>query len=215
MLKAFLTTIGILSLPVAATAQDWSGPYAGGSIGIGSGDLEVFDSDEYTAYGYARADGFMAAVSAKAGYNFQSGSLVYGPELSFGVTTLAASEEFDFCSPTTINNELQTLAMLRGRIGFAVDNVLIYGAAGAAVANGNFEAACDTSYTDSVDQVTAFVAGFGAEIMYTDTISLNFEYTAMRGDDKYVSASDSSDPEDKFGFNLDADIFTVGVSYHF
>jgi hypothetical protein len=38
--------------PALASAQDWSGAYAGGSISLGMAETEVYDSDENTTYGY-------------------------------------------------------------------------------------------------------------------------------------------------------------------
>jgi outer membrane immunogenic protein len=176
-------------------------------------ETEVFDSDENTTHGYSFVDGFAGAASGRVGYNFQRGALVYGPELSAGLVAFDESEEFDFCSPTTISSEVSGLATLRGRIGVAIDRVLIYGTAGAAYIDTKSSALCDTSTTDEIDGMSAFVAGVGAEYMYTDTISMTFEYLTIRGESETVEAETDSD--DVFSFDTDLDLFSVGVNYHF
>lgn len=200
--------------PGLASAQDWSGAYAGGAISLGMAETEVLDSGENTTYGYSFVDGYAGALSGRVGYNFQSGALVYGSELSIGFATFDESLDIeDFCSPSTISSEISGLATLRGRIGFAIDNVLVYGTAGAAYLDTKSEAQCDTDYTDSIDGVTAFVAGIGAEYMYNDKLSVTFEYLAVRGDSETVEAE--NDSVDLFSFDTDMDLFSVGVNYHF
>lgn len=202
-----------LSAPGIVSAQDWTGPYAGGSISLGAAEMEAFDSDEYTSYGYSRVDGLMTALSGRVGYNFQSGGVVYGPELGLGFAAFDESYDFDFCSPSTVASEITGLATLKGRIGFAIDDVLVYGAVGIAYLEGESTLQCDTSYTDTVEGATALVAGIGAEYLYQDNMSISFEYTAIRGDDEYTSADD--DDEDVMGFSTDADLFSIGVNYYF
>jgi outer membrane immunogenic protein len=201
--------------PALASAQDWSGAYAGGSISFGMAETEVYDSDENTTYGYTFLDGFTGVLSGRVGYNFQSGALVYGPEMSVGLMGFDESLETDFCSPATVSSEISGIATMRGRMGFAIDNVLVYGTAGVGYLDAKSTAQCDSEgvTTDSVDGMTAFVAGIGAEYMYSEQISMTFEYLAVRGRSKTVVAE--SDSADIFSFDTDMDLFSVGVNYHF
>ena len=94
-----------------ALSQDWSGPYAGGGLSYDS--ITVFDLD----YGDVPVDLNGAGLGLFGGYNFQSGNLVYGAELS---ATKHSGEGADneYLRPATALNSLS----LRGRIGFASIN---------------------------------------------------------------------------------------------
>lgn len=100
----------------AASAQDWSGPYIGASVGQGSGDVEVpslssFDTlDSDTIYGLF------------AGYNMQRNNVVYGAELAFN-----AGEINSVAFPT---QGVDRLIDLKGRVGYAAGPGLVYGVLG-------------------------------------------------------------------------------------
>jgi len=213
VVKSMVVAAGVAVLPISVSAQDWSGAFAGGSLSVGAAETEIFDSDENATYGYSRVDGLTGMAALRGGYNFQSGKLVFGPEISVGLSSFDESYEFDFCSPTTISAEISSFAALRGRIGFAIDDVLIYGAVGVAQLEGDRSAQCDTRFTDSIDSSTALIAGIGAEYRIADNLAATFEYTAIRGDDEEVVAE--RDVDDIFTFSSDADLFSVGVNYYF
>src|SRR5262245_32786199 len=89
----------------------WAGFYFGGHAGGGFGNAEV----DFAGFHIEDdSTGFVAGL--QIGYNWQSDSLVYGIEgdLSFGDGTVGT---------------------IRGRIGQAIDNMLIYVTAGVAFAN--------------------------------------------------------------------------------
>lgn len=104
-------------VPVAsAAAADWGGFYAGGQIGFAGGTQDYVNPDFFndleseTTYG-----GF-------AGYNIQSGSMVYGIEGAYSSGGLA---------PVGFANESHTyFGDIKGRVGYAFDNILVYGFAG-------------------------------------------------------------------------------------
>lgn len=162
---------------VESVAVDWSGFYLGAHAGWTQADVE--DTYDLVVPFDFTADGFMGG--ALAGYNFQTGNLVLGLEgdVSFG----SVSEEA-LCDGTTTpvcggsgtnpDFDLDTMGSLRGRIGFAMDQLLIYGTAGVGLA--------DASVSDPLqggdDSKThwGFVVGGGGEWMIMENASIRLEY---------------------------------------
>jgi outer membrane immunogenic protein len=176
----------------------WAGFYIGGHIGYGEGDfdtrqdLDYFDSvdvlldDSYSFSDSLTPDGLLGGV--QGGYNWQSGSMVFGVEadISFtdwghgtatfdsidvpdlgGVGGLSATE-YAFGSTSA---DIDFLASVRGRVGFAANNFLIYGTGGIAWADASAKAnivvfddttGLETEWNGSEDfSDIGFVAGAG------------------------------------------------------
>jgi len=101
--------------PAPFGATDWSGFYAGASVGMASGNLENValindDLDSNTLFGVF------------AGYNLQRGNLVFGGEVEYTLTPV----EFATFTTSTLEDSID----LKGRVGYAFGNALVYGVAG-------------------------------------------------------------------------------------
>ena len=96
------------------SAYSWTGPYLGGNLGYEWGA---------TSNNPTRPSGF--AGGAEAGYNWQTGQLVFGGEADIQLS--GASDTF---APWKFSNPW--FGTMRGRAGYAVSNFLIYGTAGVA-----------------------------------------------------------------------------------
>ncbi len=108
-------------LPSAALA-DWTGGYAGLSVGTAitselSADIEG-ESESIELDGGA-------VLGAFAGYQVQSGALAYGGELAFTNGT-DFEGEFD---GNAASFDFHTID-LKGRAGYAIDDLLLYGVLG-------------------------------------------------------------------------------------
>lgn len=114
----------------AQRAVDWSGFFAGASLGYGASDSEVHDYFEYAAYGYSSNEASGGLAGLQAGYNFQRGNLVYGGIASIAATSLDDSFDTRFCSPTTHSTKIDSMSTVRGRIGLASRDTLFYATAG-------------------------------------------------------------------------------------
>ncbi|MDP9136996.1 MAG: outer membrane beta-barrel protein [Pseudomonadota bacterium] len=87
------------------------------------------------------------------GWNFQSGSMVFGVEADISFVDLDESrieaQELTDLSPggdtTDVSFESDFLATVRGRIGWASDNVLLYATGGVAFLEGEVSTTADTS----------------------------------------------------------------------
>lgn len=139
----------------APVAYDWSGAYVGVFGGMGWGNVD------YTPPGVTTAIDAAATYGGFAGYNLQSGSVVYGAEIAAGhFAGFAAgfpTESYDYIVDAKL------------RAGYAIDNVLVYGFGGYSF--GHFADGFGSDWP-----VSGFNAGFGAEIGLTDNIVAGAEY---------------------------------------
>src|SRR6202045_1662225 len=99
-------------------AYSWAGPYLGGNLGYEWGSV----SNNPT-----KPSGFEGG--AQAGYNFQPGPWVFGIEGDIEAT--GASDTF---APWKFSNPW--FGTLRGRAGYALNNILFYGTGGFAYGGG-------------------------------------------------------------------------------
>jgi outer membrane immunogenic protein len=153
-------------VPVAPMAADWSGFYVGATGGFAMGDFitdpgtagEVVNDIEGWTYG-----GF-------AGYNFQSGDIVYGAELGAQMGDLQfGGTDYD----------LNYLVDARVRVGYAMGDALIYAVGGYSF--GEFQLAAAPGTTGTAN---GWNLGAGLEYNVTDNFFVGGEYVYrdMSGD---------------------------------
>ena len=92
----------------------WAGPYLGANLGNGWGSVDNNPTQPAGLVG-----------GAQAGYNWQSGAMVFGLE-----GDLQASAADDTFAPWKFSNPW--FGTVRGRVGYAFGNVLLYGTGGLA-----------------------------------------------------------------------------------
>jgi hypothetical protein len=107
----------------------WTGFYIGGNAGWGwtngSGTFTTaLRADPFTV----KTNGFLGG--AQLGYNWQTGPFVFGGEADFQGTT--ASGSLNAGAGPTISPTAKTpwFGTVRGRVGYAMDRVLLYATAG-------------------------------------------------------------------------------------
>ncbi|TAG19623.1 MAG: porin family protein [Rhodobacterales bacterium] len=144
------------AMPAAPTAHDWSGAYAGLTLGATSGEVvpsfppQVLDVDGGSF------------VGAHVGYLYQTGRIVLGAELSYGQargTGLDAVATADF----------QKIIDLKARLGFATRNMLVYGVVGRS------EVFLYDNPSNSFD-MDGTALGLGAELALSPRLTLGAEY---------------------------------------
>lgn len=161
---------------IAPATYDWSGIYFGVHAGYGFGDVS-FDTSLTGESVDADPEGFVGG--AQAGYNYQTGNLVFGPEVSFSFADIDGGD-FDSAVPgITFGGSIEWFAVAGGRLGFAADRVLIYLHGGYAIGEvgteGNNPGLGD-AFSDS-ETHDGYAVGVGAEYAATDNVLVGLKYT--------------------------------------
>jgi outer membrane immunogenic protein len=167
-------------------AYSWAGPYIGGNLGYAWGSVDNNPT---------KPSGFAGGV--QAGYNFQTGPWVFGVEGD--IQGSGAEQTF---APWKFSNPW--FGTLRGRAGYALNNVLFYGTGG--LAFGELRA---TTFGLSESHTKAgWTLGVGAEMGFAPNWSAKVEYL-------YVDLSNSNfvitGASNGYRFGL----VRAGVNYHF
>lgn len=163
-----------------AAAFDWTGFYFGGHVGYGRGQADVSVQDPGPS-GQRRSFG-SAFAGVQAGYNYLLPSnILIGveTEITFPNYYTSDSEVWSGTTPRSILSEqLDYIATLRGRLGYAFDNVLVYGTGGLAVSSGHFLRTDPT--TDDEESHpglrTGWAAGAGVEYGSSSHWTARLEY---------------------------------------
>jgi outer membrane immunogenic protein len=169
------------------SAYSWTGLYLGGNLGY------AWDT---TSNNPTRPSGF--AGGAQAGYNWQTGQLVFGGEADIELS--GANDTF---APWKFSNPW--FGTLRGRAGYAISNVLIYGTGG--VAFGELQAQTINLQSESHTNV-GWTAGAGVEAGFAASWSAKVEYLFVDLASNTFALTGTSN-------GLSASVFRMGVNYHF
>lgn len=167
-------------------ALSWAGPYLGGNLSYSWGQIDNSPT---------RPSGIGGGV--QGGYNWQSGQFVFGLEGDLSAT--AASDTF---APWKFSNPWFGTA--RGRVGYAVNNMLLYATGGLAFGEVRGEAfGVSESHTN-----VGWTLGGGAEFALNQNWSAKVEYL-------YVNLADSNFSLTGLQNGANFSTLRVGVNYHF
>ncbi len=126
----------------------WAGPYLGGNLGYAWGSVDNNPT---------KPSGFVGGV--QAGYNWPIGNWQTGPSWVFGVEgDIQATGADDTFAPWKFSNPW--FGTVRGRAGYAFNNILFYGTAG--LAFGELRGLTFGGFSDSHTNA-GWTAGVGAE----------------------------------------------------
>jgi outer membrane immunogenic protein len=224
-------------------ASTWAGFYVGGNVG---GVWSSFDplyvpdpaffpgtgaSISAASTGAIKTSGIIAG--GQFGYNWQ-----FAPYAVFGIEADLNYTGIDRSRTVTIGGVLaglgtfetqtvqsQWLSTVRGRLGYAAGNVLIYGTGGLAVAEINYSdvvrllplASNFHSASSSITR-TGWTAGAGVEWKFAPSWSVKAEYLYVGlGDATYVSPNNllpAATIQHQHN-NFHEDIARLGLNYHF
>ena len=174
--------------PVAPVAS-WTGFYGGLQAGVASMDGSCSQTDTVGFVGGAlpcffdpgfRSGG--AIGGGRAGYDWQTGAVVVGLVGDFNWTNLKWAPTFDTAviepgSSGHANLGLDWLASVRGRLGWAMNNWLVYATGGVAWGRFNAESGvigtcCGNWDASTTATKTGAVAGGGVEYKVNQHVSL-------------------------------------------
>lgn len=179
-----LGTTLLFAVPGVAVAQpayDWSGFYAGISVGGASTTSDITLTYTAPASGPAAADfGTVGALLAlNVGYNIQVGNGVAGIEADAALTAVDGTVEEP--GSYVFDERLESLLTLRSRFGVTSGPVYAYGTMGLAAGQADFSAVVDNGYGGSPVAATnsglavGIVGGAGVEVAVNDAVSLKTE----------------------------------------
>jgi outer membrane immunogenic protein len=169
------------------SAFGWTGAYVGGNLGYEWGA---------TSNNPTRPNGVAGGV--QGGYNWQTGQLVFG-----GEADLQLSNANDLVAPWKFSNPW--FGTVRGRLGYAFSNFLLYGTGG--LAFGELEAQT-VGLTSENHSSLGWAAGLGIEAGLTQSLSAKFEYLFIDLANNNFAVTGTSN-----GFS--ASLLRAGLNYHF
>lgn len=178
----------------AAPAFNWTGFYLGVHAGAAIVDGEL------NAGPYTFSDtktGFLGGV--QAGYNWQFDSLVIGAQTDFSYTSAKFSDDF-----SDFEAKLEWLGTTTARVGYAVDNFLLYGKGGVAYG----QSKVDFVNVDDSKWHVGWTLGAGAEYAFTQNITGLLEYNYIDlGNEDYFDGAINAD--------LSTHVIKAGLNYKF
>ena len=174
------------SNPPPVSSYSWRGPYLGLNGGYQWGKI---------TNGALEPSGFLGGL--QGGYNWQFDQFVFG-----GETDIQLSGADDTFAAWKFSNPW--FGTLRARLGFALNNILVYGTGGFAYGGIKGELGAITE----TQTHTGWTAGLGMEVGFTPNWSAKFEYL-------YIDLGNN--PYTITGVNngYESNILRFGVNYHF
>ena len=201
-MKSLLLAATVAFLPSLAAAQDWSGAYGGAALSYDK--ITVND----LSYGDGPIDLNGAGLGLFLGYNWQSGSLVFGSEIAATKHSGEASDG-DYLLPATALFSVE----LRGRVGFATGKLLPYLAIGAVRTDWEADHFGSGLAGDMAkDTANGTAVAIGVDVSFTPTSFLRVEFEKIRYADDKMPFYNGSDNHD---YEMDASRLTIGYAMRF
>ena len=172
--------------PAPYSAFSWGGPYVGANLGYQWGSISNSGGSPSGVLG-----------GGQVGYNWQSGQMVFGAE-----TDLQASGADDTLGLFKFSNDW--FGTLRGRVGFAMSNILLYGTAGLAYGDTKVQFAGLSETRTHV----GWAVGAGMEIGLTPNWSAKVEYL-------FIDLSNEHFALTGLDHDFESNLLRFGVNYRF
>lgn len=174
------------SQPAPGTYYKWAGWYAGAMVGYQWGNVPGTST---------KPSGILGGLTG--GYNWQSGQFVFG-----GETDLQISSADDTFAPYKFSNPW--FGSLRGRVGMAWNNILVYVTGG--LAYGGMKG--ESGALSETKTHAGWTLGTGVEFGLAQQWSAKIEYL-------YADLSNRTYSITGVGNGLETSFIRVGVNYHF
>jgi outer membrane immunogenic protein len=177
---AALTTTGAMAADVVASEPapvaamyNWSGLYAGANIGGGWSHIEW----AYVLGGNtANHNGSDVLGGLQIGYNFQSDNIVYGLEADISAADIHGGTACPNAS-WSCDSKVSMLGSVRGRLGWSMDRLLIYGTGGLGYGTVDIHTVSPGGSTFGTKKTRAgWTIGAGAEYALDPHWTLKAEY---------------------------------------
>jgi outer membrane immunogenic protein len=168
-------------------AYNWVGPYVGANAGYQWGS---------TTNNPTKPSGLTGGV--QAGYNWQYGQFVFGAEAD-----LQLSGADDVFAGWKFSNPW--FGTVRGRAGYAINNILVYGTLG--LAYGGLKGETAAGLTES-RTLGGWAGGLGMEVGFTPNWTARAEYLYIDLGDRNYAITGSAN-------GLESSILRLGLNYRF
>ena len=217
MKKVLLTTTALIVLGIAPAAaadlaarpytkapaeaiaiNNWIGFYLGAMGGYAKENADTF----------ALSGGFAGGT---AGYNWQTGNVVLGLEADGAWADVGATVGIPGLA--SADYTIRSMGTVRGRVGYAFDQVLLYGTGGYAWSDNRLSTTLlGLSISDSQFH-SGWTVGAGVEVMFAPKWSVKAEYLyrSFEGQTYSTGAIAGNVPVGTINLNS----VQVGVNYHF
>ncbi len=187
----------------APQLYNWTGFYIGINGGGGWG------SSEWSAFtGTSSADVSGAVIGGTAGYNWQTGPVVFGLEGDLDWSSMAGSTALAPCT-TSCETSNSWLATTRGRIGYAFDRILPYVTGGAVF--GDVQAS-PTAFAGNTETRVGWTIGGGAEFALSRQWTAKLEYLYADLGDTSCAAGNCATSTN---VDLNANLVRGGLNFRF
>jgi outer membrane immunogenic protein len=213
----------------------WTGFYIGAHVGGFWADIKNNDANDYyynyyesgtRGYGWDNtADGVFGGGTV--GYNYQTGSFVFGVEADFGGAGLTNNWNDGVVAGSSGNlwakNDASFYADVTGRLGYAAGPALFYAKGGWAFLDdkmsvGGWGRLSDGTWGDwskNSNGLNGWVVGGGIEYLWSPNWSVKAEYLYFDFSRDCLSWTDYYGTKYDFNRDLTVNSFKVGINYHF
>lgn len=199
--------------PPVTTYYDWSGIYVGAHAGGGWSD----NCFTFAGVGDGCHDGDGWLGGGQIGFNYQAGQFVVGAEFSGSWADINGSHGAALTPGDTYKSDVNSIFLLTGRVGLAVDRMLLYVNGGGAWVRDQFEYNAAGVGTSTTKQSrTGWTVGAGVEYGLTPNWSIAAQYNYIDLGDKSVGFGGGAAPF-PFTDNVDQQVHlaTVRLNYRF
>lgn len=235
-MKKFLITAaalsGLMAFVSSASAADvtvdpgydWTGPYFGLQGGYGWGDTKpTWSAGGAQESGDVNYEGFVGGI--EAGYNWQSGNLVFGLEVDGSLSDIDG-DFLDLVGPSRpciiaglgCTADVDWFATGRLRVGYAIDRLMPFITGGIAVGGveGTFDSGAGLACICDVDDTTVgWTVGGGIEWAVNDSWSVKAEYLYIDLGKPSISGNNTLFTPGVGTDNYDFSVARLGVNFNF
>src|SRR5262245_10062315 len=208
----------ITKAPVAAplAIYDWSGFYIGGHIGGAFADKDWSDPTVFpSGMGSHHAGGFLAG--AQAGFNIHVCAWVFGSEGDWSWTNADGEHQCDI--GVTCRTELNWLATVTGRVGYAFNTFLLYAKGGVAFVDEDqsvfFSGFPDFFPATASVTRTGWTVGTGLEWAFAPNWSAKIEYDFMDFGTDSINFAVAGLPVGPLEIDQQVHVAKAGINYRF
>jgi opacity protein-like surface antigen len=208
--------------PIPVAVYDWTGFYIGGNGG-GAFTYKCWNlvtdafGDLPGAEGCHESSG--ATAGGQIGYRWQTGQVVFGVEGQGNWADLSGSNTSLLFAPAVNRSGIDAFGLITGQVGYAWDNVLLYGKGGAAVTGEKydvFSGVGGVQLASASDTRWGGVLGLGVEFGFAPGWSVGVEWDHLFLGTRNLNLND---PTGAFfeseSIRGDVDIAQVRINYRF